>query len=241
MINNNQGGLFFTGLFVAVGLALGGYFIGQTMYNAKVAINTAEAKGLSERRVLADRANWNIGYTVKGATRSEIPDLYKQAESHQQTILSLLKEKGFDDNEIEIGVLDYKYKEYRDENKKLVDQKHMLIGTISVETQKVELVSKVRTAISKLIAQGINIENKAPTYHFTKLNEIKPDMLREATKNARIAANEFAENAGVKVGGIRNARQGGFNVRDVGERYEDTKKVEKDVRVVTTITFYLTE
>ena len=66
-------------------------------------------------------------------------------------------------------------------------------------------------------------------------------MLREATKNARIAANEFAENAGVKVGGIRSARQGGFIIRDVGENYGDTKKIEKDVRVVTTITFYLTE
>jgi hypothetical protein len=66
-------------------------------------------------------------------------------------------------------------------------------------------------------------------------------MLREATKNARIAANEFAENAGVKVGSIRSARQGGFNVRDAGEEYGDTAKIEKDVRVVTTIDFYLTE
>lgn len=241
MANNNQGGLLFIGLFVAIGLALGGYFIGQTMYNAKVALNTAEAKGLAERRVLADRANWDIVCTVKGATKSEVPELYNQAEAHQQTILELLKDNGFDENEIEMGVLDYEYQEYRDDNNKLADQVHMLVGTMNVETQKVELVSKVRTAISKLIAQGIDVENKAPTYHFTKLNEIKPDMLREATKNARIAANEFAENAGVKVGGIRNARQGGFIVRDAGDKYEDTKKIEKDVRVVTTITFYLTE
>jgi len=66
-------------------------------------------------------------------------------------------------------------------------------------------------------------------------------MLSEATKNARIAANEFAKNAGVKVGGIRDARQGSFYIRDVGEEYEDTKKIEKTVRVVTTITFYLTD
>ena len=64
-------------------------------------------------------------------------------------------------------------------------------------------------------------------------------MLQEATKNARIAANEFASNAGVKVGGIREARQGGFIIRDIGEDYGDTKKIDKDVRVVTTITFYL--
>ncbi|MEM9622794.1 MAG: SIMPL domain-containing protein, partial [Pseudomonadota bacterium] len=70
---------------------------------------------------------------------------------------------------------------------------------------------------------------------------IKPSMLKEATKNARLAANEFAANAGVQVGGIRDARQGGFIVRDVGEDYSDTAKIDKDVRVVTTITFYLTD
>lgn len=65
-------------------------------------------------------------------------------------------------------------------------------------------------------------------------------MLKEATTNARLAANEFAANAGVEVGGIRYARQGGFIIRDVGESYTDTTKIEKDVRVATTISFYLT-
>ncbi|MGA1824207.1 MAG: SIMPL domain-containing protein [bacterium] len=241
MSSDNQGGLFFMGLFIAVGLTLGGYFIGQTMYNAKVALNTAEAKGLAERRVRADRANWHINFTVTGAQRKEIPSLYEQAEKQQHTIIQLLKDNGFDESEIQIGVLDYEYEEFRDDKQVLVDQIHKLVGSISVETEKVEQVSRVRTSISKLIAQGIDIDNGAPTYRFTKLNEIKPDMLREATKNARIAANEFAENAGVKVGGIRNALQGGFYIRDAGEDYGDTAKIEKEVRVVTTITFYLTE
>ena len=66
-------------------------------------------------------------------------------------------------------------------------------------------------------------------------------MLKESTKNARLAANEFAANAGVQVGGIRSARQGSFIIRDVGENYGDTAKIDKDVRVVTNITFYLTK
>ena len=236
-----QSGLFSLGIFLALGMAVSGYFISQTMYNAKVAINTAEAKGLAERRVESDIANWKLEYKVAGKTRAEIPELYKQAEKIQQTIVKLLKESGFDDTEIEIGVIDYYYKEYRDKNQTLVDQEHKLVGSISVETHKVRKVSKVRSNINKLIAKGINIENNAPTYRFTKLNEIKPAMLSEATKNARIAANEFAKNADVKVGGIRSAYQGSFYIRDVGEEYADTKKIEKTVRVVTTITFYLTD
>lgn len=241
MADRDQGGVFFLGIFLAIGVALGGYFISLTLYKAKVALNTAEAKGLAERRVKADTANWTLRFSNSGNKRLDIPKLYKLSEENQNTVIALLKEIGFQENEIQIGVLDYIKKEFRDENQKLVDQKHILRGSISVETTKVDLVSKARASVNKLIAQGIDITNTRPAYHFTKLNEIKPDMLREATKNARIAANEFAENAGVTVGGIRNARQGSFYVRDAGEEYGDTKKIDKDVRVVTNITFYLTD
>ncbi|MBL1320137.1 MAG: SIMPL domain-containing protein [Methylophaga sp.] len=241
MNKENQGGIFFLGLFVALGLAVAGYFVGQTLYNAKVAINTAEAKGLAERRVTADHVDWVLTFKVTGTSRSELPKLYKQAEQQQQIIVKLLKENGFSDSEIDVGVLDYNVYEYRDNQQRVVDEEHGLNGVITVSTDQVNKIKQARTNVSKLLAQGIDIKNNSPSYRFTKLNEIKPDMLREATKNARLAANEFASNAGVKVGGIRSARQGSFYVRDAGEEYGDTNKIEKDVRVVTTITFYLTE
>jgi len=241
MNNENKTGLFFLGLFVAIGLTMAGYFIGQTLYNAKVALNTAEAKGLAERRVTSNQATWGITFSASGKTREDIPKLYSKAEKQQNIIITLLKSNGFSDEEIKIGVLNYNYHEYRDDKQQLVDQSHWLTGSINIETAKVELVGKVRGKVSKLIAQGIDIENAQPSYRFTQLNDIKPEMLREATTNARIAANEFAENAGVKVGGIRSARQGSFYVRDFGSEYGDSAKIEKEVRVVTTITFYLTE
>ena len=229
------------GLLIATGIASAGFFISQTLYNAKVALNTAEAKGLAERRVKADRANWQVSYQVTGSSKSEVPTLYAQAESQQQKIIELLKKNGFSEQEIEIGVIDYNVNEYRDDNQKLVDEKHTLTGRIHIETKQVKLVAKARASINKLIAQGMTINNHQPSYRFTQLNSIKPELLREATKNARIAANEFAENAGVNVGGIRSARQGSFYIRDAGEEYGDTYKIDKDVRVVTTITFYLTD
>jgi len=231
--------LLLLGVSIAIGMSLGGYFIGQTMYNARVAINTAEVKGLAERRVEANIANWNVKYLVTGKSKNELPKLYEQSEKNQKIIVDLLKENGFENSEITIGVIDYTYKEFRDEDQKLVDEKHQLVGSISIETNKVNKVAKVRANLNKLIAQGVDIVNKPPAYRFTKLNEIKPDMLREATKNARIAANEFAENAGVSVGGIRSARQGGFIIRDAGVNYGDTKKIEKEVRVVANIIFFL--
>lgn len=228
-------------VFIALGIAAAGYFIGQTMYNSKVALNTAEAKGLAERRVTADLASWQLYFRVTDSATTDIKDLYAEAERRQTAIVTMLKESGFSDAEVTSGVIDYRLDEYRDSKGYVVDSKHLLSGSISVETTQVALVAKVRSSVNQFIAQGYDIDNQEPMYRFTKLNDIKPELLREATKNARLAANEFAENAGVTVGGIRNARQGNFFIRDAGQEYGDTRKIEKDVRVVTTITFYLTE
>lgn len=226
---------------ISLGIAAAGYFVGQTIYNSKVGINTAEVKGLAERRVQADTAYWRIQYTVAGEDKEAISELYAESKADQVKIVALLADAGFDESEITPGVVDHSRKEFRDENQQLVDEKFFLTGSIQVETDKVQLVSNARSKLNELIAVGIDIRNNAPSYYFTGLNEIKPEMLKEATTNARVAANEFASNAGVEVGSIRNARQGGFIIRDVGESYSDTAKINKDVRVVTTITFYLTE
>lgn len=232
---------FLPALIISIGIAAAGYFVGQTMYNANVGINTAEVKGLAEKRVKADRAYWKVQYTVSGADRDAISELYERSKADQSRIVSLLLESGFDETEVSPGVVDYKRMEFRDEDQNLVDEKYLLNGSIEVETNKVQLVSSARSKLNELIALGIDIRNNAPAYYFSGLNDIKPEMLKEATTNARLAANEFASNAGVQVGGIRSARQGGFIIRDVGENYTDTVKIEKDVRVVTTITFYLTD
>ena len=232
--------LFLPAGLLALGIAAAGWFVSNTLYNAKAGINTAEVKGLAERRVQADQVNWTIGYAVAGPHRDALPRLYQQAGEHQQAIIDLLLAGGLEQEEISAGVLDYRYEEFRDNQQRLVDQVHRLRGTIEVETDKVADVAKVRASLNQLIARGISLDNLPPKYRFTGLNAIKPEMVREATTNARVAAQEFADNAGVEVGGIRSARQGGFIIRDAGEDYGDTQKIDKDVRVVTTITFYLT-
>jgi len=233
--------LLLASLCLAIGVAVCGFFVSKTLLNAKVGINTAEVKGLAERRVEADRANWTIQYTVSGGAATDVAKLYDRSSSDQERIIALLLESGLDRAEIAPGVIDYQKKEFRDEHQKLVEERHVLSGSIDVETGKVRLIPEVRAKLNKLIAQGIDMQNNPPAYHFTKLNEIKPAMVKEATMNARIAANEFAADAGVKVGGIRDAQQGGFIIQDVGQEFGDTARIEKDVRLVTTITFYLTD
>lgn len=224
---------------IASGLALSGYFIGQTMYNAKVAINTATVKGLAERVVESDRADWTIMYGVSSQKKEDIPLLYAQAEKDQKVIVDLLLDNGIKNEEITVGTIDYGYAAYRDENQKVVDEKHKLTGDIQVSTQNIHLIASLRQKVNKLLTEGISVSSSRPTYRFTKLNDIKPEMLEVATKNARVAANEFAKNAGTSVGRIYSAQQGNFSIQDLGQDYGDTQEIKKVVRVITTITFYL--
>lgn len=234
------GSLVLVALILSVGIAACGYFASQTLYNAKVAVNTAQAKGLAERVVPADQATWTIGYSVSGKTKEEVPALYQAAEAQQGQILAILKGAGFTEAELSVEIINYSMREYRDENQVLVEENHRLGGTISVSTQQVDLVAAARAEVNKLLAQGMDISNNSPNYNFTKINDIKPAMLKEAAQNARIAANEFADNAGAKVGKIRSANQGGFMVEDAGSS-GGSSSVMKQVRVVTTIDFYLTD
>ncbi len=227
-------------LLLSSGLALAGYFVGNTLYKSKIAMNTATVKGLAEKRVIADHASWRVGYTVAGSERSELPSLYKDASRIEEVIIKTLIESGLEAKEFSKGIVRHSTRELRNDDQELVERAHYLSGDISVTTTRVEMIKKIRLAVNQLIAQGISLSNHEPSYRYTKLNDIKPAMLAEATKNARIAADQFASNAGVEVGSIRSASQGGFSIIDVGERHGDTRRMEKDVRVVTTVEFYLT-
>lgn len=238
-MESSKSGMLFLGVFLAIGLTLSGYFIGQTMYNGKVALNTAEAKGLAERIVKANKADWRIDFSRNWKTESPLEEQYNKAEKDQQEIINFLTDNGISKEDIHKGIINYSKKDYRNKEQKLIFVSYNLYGSVSVSTQNVESIPAVRNKINRLLTKGINLDNNAPSYRFTKLNEIKPQMLEEATKNARIAANEFAKNANARVAGIRNARQGSFYVRDDGQDYGDTQKITKKVRVVTTITFYL--
>ena len=123
-------------LILALGIALAGYFGSQTLYNARVAINTAEAKGLAERRVEADRASWTVRFLVNGKSRDELPAMYERAEEQQRRIVSLLEQAGLEASDITPDVLEYSYQEYRDDSQRVVDQTHTLIGGVSVETER---------------------------------------------------------------------------------------------------------
>ena len=99
--------LLISAMLVSLGIATAGYFIGRTLYISKIDINTAEVKGLAEKRVEADRAYWKVQYTVSGSGNTQVSKLYEKSEADQAQILSMLLDSGFDKSEVSPGVINY--------------------------------------------------------------------------------------------------------------------------------------
>lgn len=229
------------GAFLGLGVAAAGYFGSQTLVNGRTAVNTATVKGLAEREVAADRANWTVSFEAVTRT-TEAPatePLFAEAARKRDAILNELQVVGFAAGEVAATPLRYWSQDNTDFEGRYSDTSYHVSGTVRLDTDKLDDATAAFFAVSELPRKGVAITVDPPQYLFTSLNDIKPDMLRDATSNARIAAEEFARDAGVTVGGIQFAQQGGFTVRDLGSDFTETEARDKMVRVVTTITFYL--
>lgn len=237
------------GFLVAIGLAAAGYFVSNTIYKGRAASNTVTVKGFAERDVKADLALWQISYSLTGG---DLAQLYAQSSASEKTLTDFLAQKGFAKTEIRTGTVqleDLLANQYRTNNIP-ADKRYILRNTISVRSNAVERVESTTRALNDLIRQGIVLTGNNVDYQFTKLNDIKAAMLRDATKNARDAAQQFANDADSRVGSIQSANQGFFSVgsRDSAAQGQggeggyvppQASTIDKKVRVVVTLTYYL--
>jgi len=197
-------------------------------------------KGLATKDVTADLALWPISYTETG---NDLIALQTVAESRGAAILAFLEKQGIKGAEVElqqVNVQDLLAQSYRQEGAEA--SRYILTQTYLVRTGNIEAVSKAARNIGELVKQGIVLaQTGGPTYLFTKLNDVKPGMIADATKNARDAAAQFAADSGQDVADIRTASQGMFQIlpRDDTYAIPEAQQKDKTVRVVSTVEFYL--
>ena len=230
-----------TGALIAGGLALAGFFPGYYFYKTNFDMRTVKVKGLAEKDVKADLAVWNICFQ---SADNVLPVAKSNIENQEKTINEFLKNAGFSDNEIIVQGLnmqDAYADSYRDRNS--IPARYTLNQTLTLRTNKVDLVNTTRPKIGDLVSKGVtfNAYGNSTSYLFTELNSIKPAMLKEATQNARQAADEFARNSNSKVGKIKSANQGVFSIlpREEIPDQSEREQITKKVRVVSTVEYYL--
>lgn len=236
-------------LLIALGLVGAGAFIAHGFAEFRKSGRHVTVKGLVERDVASDLALWPLKVKVAG---NDLASAQQEMEASVAKIAAFLKTNGFTDEEIStqgLRVFDRRTQEY---NEMRADQLRYIVEiTVSVRTGNVAQVSKVSQMTSELVKSGVTLAEdnscfSGPTYLFTKLNDIKPEMLAEATKNARTSAEQFAIDSGSRVGQIMQANQGTFSItsRDnINESGEGggcgVSDPYKKVRVVTTVDYYL--
>lgn len=239
------------GFLLALGLIIGGWVLGAEIKATRLSDRYVTVKGLVERKVKSDLAIWPLSYKEAG---DDLASVYARTEADKKAILDFLDQQGIQSSEIELGVIrvvDTQANEYggganRAPHRYIVEQQ------VTVRTSRVDQVAAAAQKTMELLQKGI-VLNSNPgqglNYKFTGLNSVKPDMITEATRNARAAADRFALDSGSKVGSIRQANQGVFSIvaadqgSDTGEggdgNFGSDTSLMKTVRVVTTVQYYL--
>ena len=222
------------GLFLAIGLIGSGYLIGGALEQNRAANRFVTVKGLAEREVRANLCIWPIGFNVTG---DELVEVQSRIAALEKTIIGFLNGQGFESSGIYRSpprITDYNAREYYGNNRP--PNRYMAESTVTLRTNDVEKARKVMQMSGDLVKAGVVLQDRfQPQYLYTDLNAIKPEMIAEATRNARQAAEHFAADSGTRIGALRKATQGLFTINDRDNYSPDYKKI----RVVTTMEYFL--
>ncbi len=219
---------------IALGLVIGGYQLGNGLMRAKQAERAVTVRGVAERDVTADLAVWTLSYS---ASAGDLAGAQAKVDRDTQSIRSFFTELGFPADALQPTGVNVS---------QMTDQgvtSYTVRQRITLRTQDIKRAEAAVRKQFELVRRGVFLEEGSGiSYTFTKLNAIKPEMVAEATKDARKAAEQFALDSGSSVGSIKDATQGYFEIsaRDGdSEGWGVADSPFKKVRVVTTVDYFL--
>lgn len=229
-------GKFFSGLFIMFGLIVLGLMIPRAVQSYRSYDRVVNVKGLCEMEVKADKVIWPIVYKVMS---DDIQYLYNQIDASNTVVVDFLKSGGISSDEISVSVPQISDKlanEYGDNNRAF---RYIATNVVTVCTEDVDKVLALMSEQAVLLKKGVvTVENdwaNPVEFKYEGLNSIKPQMIEDATKNAREVAEKFAKDSDSKIGKIKTANQGTFTI----EARDSNTPYIKRVRVVTSVTYYL--
>ncbi len=226
---------FVPSLLVAVAIVVLGLCIKAGIDGFSHRDRAVTVRGLCEKEVMANKVTWPIVTKEMG---NELTAIYDKIQRNNAAILAFLKDNGIENSEISVNppaVNDRMANSYSGEN---IRYRYNVTNVIVVTSSQVDKIRKLIDAQTQLLKQGIAVAQDyeyQTTYEYTDLNSIKPEMIAEATRNAREAANKFAADSDSRLGKIKTATQGQFSITD---RDQYTPYI-KNIRIVTYVDYYL--
>ena len=222
-------------LLLAGGISFGGSFIGDGISNWNSGRRIIAVKGLSEKEVPASVATWSIGYR---ATGNDLNAINRKLGESTKAVVVFFKGAGFDEKDMAVQppALHDASMEPRDKDVPPPPERFRAEQSVLLRTSKVDLIKPALASASTLMVNGVLLSGGCqPNYIYNQLNEIKPAMIQEATKNAQIAAEQFSRDSQTNLGRLRSASQGWFQVEDRDAATPERKMV----RVVVDVNYEL--
>ncbi len=227
------------GLSLFLGLAALGYLLGSYAVTVKEYERTVTVRGLAEQEVNADIVIWPIQYTLAD---NDLSTLYINLDASNNKILEFLDRNGVNAAAVTLSppaITDRLAQIYGDTSN--VEYRYSAQQSLTVYSEDIARVRTLMSSLSELGREGIVFSGAdyhlQPEYLFSRLNDIKPEMIEQATREARAAAQKFAADSQSSLGKIRNASQGQFTISD---RDRNNPHI-KNVRVVVTVEYYLAD
>ncbi len=247
MITRAQVAALIAAVVVGGGIALAGWFVGHGYVSARAPGGTVTVEGVAERKVAADSAVWPFHLS---ATADVLQAAQAELDSDRARLMTFLTEAGFVDASVSVTSPSVTDRDARPGLPPAPERDRYIVQqTVVLRTPNVELVADVASQTRKLVRDGVTLEPGdggepgGPHYLYTRLNEIRPAMLAQATTNARATAEQFAADAGARLGPITRANQGEIRVMPRGGHQAGPAWTHrrKTVRVVSSVTFRLQE
>jgi hypothetical protein len=246
-INENWTGRVLTSLVVAVAIIAAGGLIGGGVRGFRAADRFVTVKGVSERTVRADLAIWPLQLVVADAS---LPSAQYRMNENVVRTMQFLKVNGIDTATVSLRgfrVQDTSANPYQ--RGEFGGPRYIIQQTVLVRSTDVPLIERTSSAVGALVNAGVVFSSGAeygpggPSYIFTKLNDLKPQMIAEATAEARKGAEQFAHDSKSRIGGIRSANQGVFVILPQEEipGFDEKNQADKVVRVVATVEYRLVD
>jgi hypothetical protein len=229
---------------VALGLSLGGWFIGNGFARGRASDRFVEVKGLAEREVTADLALWPLRYVSTG---NDLTAAQAQITRNTRQVIAFLSRNGIDTTAVQLQALEVSDAFANRFPGERAGPRYVIQQTVMVRSGKPDVVMAASQRVSELVGAGVVLSSSGeygiggPTFIFTRLNQLKPSMVKEATANARAAAEQFAADSRSDLGSIRQASQGIFVIlpRDQAPGVNEGAQLQKIVRVVSTVQYFL--
>jgi hypothetical protein len=244
MGNNNYSwlGLLLLGVFLAAGIIGGTFIVAKTVEQVKFQNQRIQVKGFAERTITSDIAVWRGQITTRS---TELVAAYAGLQADLEQVLSYLEQQGINKENVSISsvITNIQYQRTDQGMTTNVVEGYNLIQPVSITSTNIEQVADIANEITVLIKDGIEIDSFPPQYFYTKLDDIKIELLGEATKNAYMRAEQLAQNSGSKVGSLKYASQGVFQITPVYSTEVsdygtyDTSTVEKSAKAVVTMEY----